>query len=225
MATNIFQGFGTNTANAQPVQTQQTNAFASAWPTFTSFTPSAQTSHTNTSQSSQMVTQPTFSPTTFTPQTFNPPAFGTPTQNSSQTTNQNNQEKGQIIQCLTESKNVQMAILAELKAMNQKMTTPQPAPVMPQVTAPQSAPAIQQVQGFGFNKAVHTGVFCNSCTKNNIVGVRYKCIICADYDICDECEGRLFPVHDATHAFIKIKDPQQHTLLMEKKPMVFPVAT
>ena len=49
---------------------------------------------------------------------------------------------------------------------------------------------------------------CDSCQKT-IVGVRYKCANCPDYDLCGACEalndnGR---VHDRTHLFLKIAMP------------------
>lgn len=34
----------------------------------------------------------------------------------------------------------------------------------------------------------HFGVTCDGCKKNPIVGRRYKCLVCPDYDLCEECE-------------------------------------
>ncbi|CAJ0874329.1 9248_t:CDS:2, partial [Entrophospora sp. SA101] len=51
-------------------------------------------------------------------------------------------------------------------------------------------------------KGVHPA-YCNVCNKF-IVGVRYKCGNCDDYDICSNCETSN---HDRTHVFIKIKQP------------------
>lgn len=33
----------------------------------------------------------------------------------------------------------------------------------------------------------HDGVSCDSCRKNNFRGLRYKCLICYDYDLCSAC--------------------------------------
>jgi hypothetical protein len=33
----------------------------------------------------------------------------------------------------------------------------------------------------------HEGVSCDSCRKNNFKGLRYKCLICFDYDLCSAC--------------------------------------
>ncbi|RIA93490.1 hypothetical protein C1645_819352 [Glomus cerebriforme] len=45
--------------------------------------------------------------------------------------------------------------------------------------------------------------YCNVCNKY-IVGVRYKCGHCDDYDICSNCETSN---HNRNHMFIKIKRP------------------
>jgi len=53
---------------------------------------------------------------------------------------------------------------------------------------------------------VHVGVVCDSC-GNSITGIRYKCSVCPDYDLCEGCEKKQ-GVHDASHAFLKITRPQ-----------------
>jgi hypothetical protein len=47
----------------------------------------------------------------------------------------------------------------------------------------------------------HTNVACDSCGVNPILGVRYKCSVCKDFDFCAECEER----QDHEHPFLKIK--------------------
>jgi len=47
-------------------------------------------------------------------------------------------------------------------------------------------------------------VICDGCGKTPILGVRYKCSVCKDFDYCVNCEERLG--HE--HPFLKIKDPQ-----------------
>nr|XP_022323351.1 next to BRCA1 gene 1 protein-like isoform X1 [Crassostrea virginica]XP_022323352.1 next to BRCA1 gene 1 protein-like isoform X1 [Crassostrea virginica] len=51
----------------------------------------------------------------------------------------------------------------------------------------------------------HCGVLCDNCNKV-IVGARYKCCNCGDYDLCEECEN-ISGVHDHTHVFIKLRRP------------------
>merc|ERR1719400_31724 len=48
-------------------------------------------------------------------------------------------------------------------------------------------------------KVIHFGVECDLCGQYPIIGDRYKCTICSDWDCCTECE----PKHD--HPLIKFK--------------------
>ena len=54
-------------------------------------------------------------------------------------------------------------------------------------------------------KIVHNHVTCDECGQRNIEGVRYKCAVCADFDLCEKCE--VASTHD--HPFLKIKHPGQ----------------
>lgn len=113
-------------------------------------------------------------------------------------------EKGQIITCLNESKNVQMAILQELKAMHTKLDVSPSKPYQDM-----------------FGKPMHQGVFCNVCSRSNITGARFKCLFCKDFDMCEECEAKTQPMHDITHMFIKIKDTTAFLNKMAMKPTLF----
>jgi len=53
---------------------------------------------------------------------------------------------------------------------------------------------------------VHEGVRCDGCSEG-IVGIRYKCSTCPDYDLCQECEKK-GNIHDPSHVFLKISKPQ-----------------
>ncbi|CAG8500665.1 8651_t:CDS:2, partial [Scutellospora calospora] len=57
--------------------------------------------------------------------------------------------------------------------------------------------------GSTHQKSEMHNVWCNSCAFP-IKGVRYKCGNCQKYDLCDAC---IDSNHDATHVFIKIKQP------------------
>ena len=48
-------------------------------------------------------------------------------------------------------------------------------------------------------KTIHNGIQCNYCKKNPIVGYRYKCIECPDYNLCQICEK----VVEHEHNFIR----------------------
>ena len=43
---------------------------------------------------------------------------------------------------------------------------------------------------------------CDGCGMLPIEGYRYKCSICEDYNLCENCEERIGKKHD--HPFIKI---------------------
>ncbi|XP_035711057.1 mitogen-activated protein kinase kinase kinase 5-like isoform X1 [Folsomia candida] len=61
------------------------------------------------------------------------------------------------------------------------------------------------------NKAptvIHSGVRCNGCGVQNIQGVRFKCTICDDYDLCEKCEKRC-GLHPEDHILLKIKTPKR----------------
>ena len=38
--------------------------------------------------------------------------------------------------------------------------------------------------------AEHTGICCDHCKQFPIRGVRYKCLICTSYDLCEDCEEK-----------------------------------
>merc|ERR1711874_170744 len=54
---------------------------------------------------------------------------------------------------------------------------------------------------------IHSGVVCDACEKAPIVGHRYKCVVCDDFDLCGSCEaaGR----HPG-HNMIRISNQENH---------------
>jgi len=58
--------------------------------------------------------------------------------------------------------------------------------------------------------AVHDGISCDLCHVLPIVGTRYKCATCNDYDMCQTCQAR-----DTKH-------PRDHPLIMLRMPMALP---
>jgi hypothetical protein len=107
----------------------------------------------------------------------------TPVQNVSWPTPVTQNDKGHLAQCLNESKNIQIEILKELKILNEKKNE-------------------QNTQ-----KIIHNSVSCNGCMKPHIHGLRYKCVFCKDFDLCEECE--VSTTHSENHSFIKIKDTEK----------------
>jgi len=49
-------------------------------------------------------------------------------------------------------------------------------------------------------------VTCDGCNAYPIVGYRYKCAVCENFDYCEKCEATI----EHNHPFLKIKDESQH---------------
>lgn len=63
--------------------------------------------------------------------------------------------------------------------------------------------------------SVHTYVTCDGCGMSPIVGIRYKCTTCFDFDLCGTCEAS--EVHPREHVLLKIRVPIQRP-----NPYMFP---
>jgi len=70
----------------------------------------------------------------------------------------------------------------------------------------------QQVENKSIVPFVHSAS-CDYC-QENIVGIRYKCANCVDYDLCDTCEAENSEgdIHDRDHVFLKIYRPVQNNI-------------
>lgn len=65
----------------------------------------------------------------------------------------------------------------------------------------------QQSDAIGpLDQVVHPLVACDVCDRP-IIGVRYKCGFCRDYDLCATCEKRGADVHDPSHVLLKMSLP------------------
>jgi hypothetical protein len=54
-------------------------------------------------------------------------------------------------------------------------------------------------------QVIHKNIICDICGMHPIVGDRYKCTVCEDYDLCPDCEKD----YGHNHVLIKIKYPNQ----------------
>lgn len=63
----------------------------------------------------------------------------------------------------------------------------------------------QQEEPVLMHNAHHNGVVCDIC-NTEIRGFRYKCLQCADYDLCSKCEHK---GHHAGHIMMRIAFPEQ----------------
>jgi hypothetical protein len=66
----------------------------------------------------------------------------------------------------------------------------------------QSMMASQKVDSNDNKEVVHTFVKCDGCGVKPIIGARYKCSVCYDFDYCQNCEAS----KEHAHPFLKIKD-------------------
>ena len=55
-------------------------------------------------------------------------------------------------------------------------------------------------------KVIHKEYICDGCDAEPIVGIRYKCTVCEDFDFCEKCEKKLGIKHG--HPLLKIRDPK-----------------
>ena len=61
---------------------------------------------------------------------------------------------------------------------------------------------------------VHSGFFCDGCGVGPIVGIRYNCTVCKNFDYCQVCEDKI----SHPHAFIKLKTNEVKPIKTFGKP-------
>jgi hypothetical protein len=63
------------------------------------------------------------------------------------------------------------------------------------------------------DRLVRAGIRCDHCMQDPIVGIRYRCRTCTDFDVCEKCvERNEVPVqnfHDKTHLRYRLSEPPQ----------------
>ena len=66
-------------------------------------------------------------------------------------------------------------------------------------------------------ETVHEGIKCQKCFQEPIIGYRYKCSVCNDYDLCQNCEEKNSISEDHQHDFIKIRKNLNKRIINIKK--------
>ena len=61
------------------------------------------------------------------------------------------------------------------------------------------------IQNINKCETVHNGIKCQKCLQEPIIGYRYKCSVCLDYNLCQICEEKNSISGDHQHDFIKIR--------------------
>ena len=51
---------------------------------------------------------------------------------------------------------------------------------------------------------VHKAVICDGCGMKPLVGTRYKCTVCRNFDLCENCEKK----NNHSHPLLKIRKPE-----------------
>ncbi|KAF4673298.1 hypothetical protein FOL47_010739 [Perkinsus chesapeaki] len=104
-----------------------------------------------------------------------------------------------------------------IKPLPEVETSPRPVPVMVEASR-RLEEKIQTKTHLGCPKrtsgklAVHRGFICDGCEMDPLVGDRYKCNYCDDFDYCSKCyERRLILGHNPFHAFTCYKMPRPPT--------------
>jgi next-to-BRCA1 protein 1 len=83
-------------------------------------------------------------------------------------------------------------------------------------TAPTSVPAPASTSTPQQDVAVYHSAVCNLC-DNQIVGARYKCLACPDFDTCTSCFS-ITPTQHPIHGFVKVKAKEDINVNLSVQP-------
>ena len=70
----------------------------------------------------------------------------------------------------------------------------------------------EEKKEFSKNKEIHNNIKCEKCFQEPIIGNRYKCSVCNNYNLCEECEEKNSISDDHPHDFIKIRKNQKDNM-------------
>jgi len=69
---------------------------------------------------------------------------------------------------------------------------------------PPPGPPGQKPRDFG-PPPRHVGTTCDGCQERDFMGVKYRCLNCKDYDLCEKCYTRRGAIHPQNHQFETIQ--------------------
>ena len=83
---------------------------------------------------------------------------------------------------------------------------------------------IKELENLFYNKyknksynEIHTGIKCQKCFMYPIIGIRYKCSICNNYNLCEKCEKENSELNYHPHIFLKYIKKEEQMLLNEEE--------
>jgi hypothetical protein len=69
----------------------------------------------------------------------------------------------------------------------------------------------------------HDGFYCDGCDVSPIKGIRFRCLECHDYDLCEKCNAKGALVHNKAHTMLCI--PKAMGVDVVTPPISIPIAT
>lgn len=64
---------------------------------------------------------------------------------------------------------------------------------------------------------IHQGIKCSSCQKFPIVGIRFICLQCKSYNLCEDCENKFGKNHG--HSLLKLRNNQQIKMVKDRNKL------
>jgi len=99
-----------------------------------------------------------------------------------------------------------------IDSVKEKIATVTGVPVEAQTLFHSDPRAINKTEEEEIPDIVHTTVACDVCEVKPIVGNRFKCYVCDNFDLCAECEAKE-GIHDESHPLIKLRAASQSMFL------------
>ena len=63
---------------------------------------------------------------------------------------------------------------------------------------------------------IHNGIKCSLCQRFPIIGIRYKCLQCKSFNLCEECEKSRGMKHG--HLLLKLRNNKQINMIGNNNP-------